>query len=41
VLKKEDINFIQIRYIDVPGRFLAEYVAQHKEEEIESLTNMA
>jgi hypothetical protein len=41
VLKKEDTKFTQIRYTDVPGRFLAKYVAQHKEEEIESLTNMA
>jgi glutamine synthetase len=41
VSKKEDIKFIQIRYTDVPGRILAKYVAQHKEEEIESLTNMA
>lgn len=35
--KKEDIKFIQIRYTDVPGRFLAKFVAQHKEEEIENL----
>jgi glutamine synthetase len=39
VSKKEDIKFIQIRYTDVPGRFLAKYVAQHKEEEIENLYN--
>ena len=35
--KNEDIKFIQLRYTDVPGRFLAKYVANHKEEEIENL----
>jgi glutamine synthetase len=37
VSKNEDIKFVQIRYTDVPGRFLAKYVAKHKEEEIENL----
>lgn len=37
VAKNEDIKFIQIRYTDVAGRFLAKYVAKHKEEEIENL----
>jgi glutamine synthetase len=37
VSKNEDIKFIQIRYTDVPGRFLAKYVAKHQTAEIESL----
>jgi len=37
VSKNEDIKFIQLRYRDVPGRFLAKYIAKHKEEEIENL----
>jgi glutamine synthetase len=37
VSKNEDIKFIQIRYTDVPGRFLAKYVAKRNEEEIENL----
>ena len=35
--KNEDIKFIQIRYSDVPGRFLAKYVAKHEEQDIENL----
>ena len=35
--KNEDIKFIQIRYTDVPGRFLAKYVAKHEEQDIENL----
>lgn len=35
--KNEDIKFIQLRYTDVPGRFLAKYIVKHKEEEIENL----
>jgi hypothetical protein len=27
--KNEDIKFIQIMYTDVPGRFLAKYLAKH------------
>jgi glutamine synthetase len=37
VSRNEDIKFIQLRYTDVPGRFLAKYIAKHKEEEIEDL----
>jgi glutamine synthetase len=37
VSKNEDIKFIQLRYTDVPGKFLAKYIAKHKEEEIENL----
>jgi glutamine synthetase len=37
VSQNEDIRFIQLRYTDVPGRFLAKYIANHKEEEIENL----
>jgi glutamine synthetase len=37
VSKNKDIKFIQIRYTDVPGRFLAKYIAKHKEEEKENL----
>jgi glutamine synthetase len=37
VSKNQDIKFVQIRYTDVPGRFLAKYIANHKEEEIENL----
>jgi glutamine synthetase len=35
--KNEDPKFIQIRYTDVPGRFLAKYVAKDKEYDIENL----
>ena len=35
--KKEDPKFIQVRYTDVPGRFLAKYVAKNKEYDIENL----
>jgi glutamine synthetase len=35
--KNEDPRFIQIRYTDVPGRFLAKYVAKNKEFDIENL----
>jgi glutamine synthetase len=37
VSKNEDIKFIQLQYTDVPGRFLAKYIARHKEDEIASL----
>jgi glutamine synthetase len=37
VSKNEDIKFIQIRYTDIPGRYLAKYVAKHQTAEIESL----
>jgi glutamine synthetase len=37
VSQNEDIKFIQLRYTDVPGRFLAKYIANHKEEGIENL----
>jgi glutamine synthetase len=37
VSNNKNIKFIQLRYTDVPGRFLAKYVAKHKEEEIENL----
>jgi glutamine synthetase len=33
----EDPKFIQVRYTDVPGRFLAKYVAKNKEFDIENL----
>jgi glutamine synthetase len=33
----ENPKFIQIRYTDVPGRFLAKYVAKNKEYDIENL----
>ncbi|MGB8642980.1 MAG: glutamine synthetase beta-grasp domain-containing protein [Nitrososphaeraceae archaeon] len=35
--KNEDPKFIQIRYTDVPGRFLAKYIAKNKEYDIENL----
>ena len=35
--KNEEPKFIQIRYTDVPGRFLAKYVAKNKEYDIENL----
>lgn len=35
--KNEDPEFIQVRYTDVPGRFLATYVAKNKEFDIENL----
>jgi glutamine synthetase len=35
--KNENPKFIQIRYTDVPGRFLAKYIAKHKEYDIENL----
>ena len=35
--KNEDPKFIQVRYTDVPGRFLAKYVAKNKEFDIENL----
>jgi len=35
--KNEDPKFIQIRYTDVPGRFLAKYVAKNREYDIENL----
>jgi hypothetical protein len=31
VSTNENPKFIQIRYTDVPGRFLAKYVAKNKE----------
>jgi glutamine synthetase len=34
VSNSKNIKFIQLRYTDVPGRFLAKYIAKHKEEEI-------
>jgi glutamine synthetase len=37
VSQNEDIKFIQLRYTDVPGRFLAKYIANHQEEGIENL----
>jgi len=33
----EDPKFIQLRYTDVPGRFLAKYVAKSKEYDVENL----
>jgi glutamine synthetase len=33
----EDPKFIQVRYTDVPGRFLAKYVAKNKDFDIENL----
>lgn len=33
----EDPKFIQIRYTDVPGRFLAKYIAKNKDFDIENL----
>ena len=35
--KNKHIKFIQIRYTDVPGRFLAKYVVKHEEQDIENL----
>ena len=35
--KSEEPKFIQLRYTDVPGRFLAKYVAKNKEFDIENL----
>jgi glutamine synthetase len=35
--KNKDPEFIQLRYTDVPGRFLAKYVAKNKEYDIENL----
>ena len=37
VSKNKHIKFIQIRYTDVPGRFLAKYVVKHEEQDIENL----
>jgi glutamine synthetase len=37
VSRNEDPKFVQLRYTDVPGRFLAKYVAKSKDFDIENL----